>query len=299
MDVHQLEGLAVMLQSTDRGYFDADDLVKILQLLSTRLSNTHQQSTNHLYQLTLGVSHVLDAMADTGVKGLDRGKLHEPLLSFLDGLKSSDDPYLVYQAAYAYQALFCVPDNEALWQATLRRTGKVVKGISGLLSAVKGIDLNGFVEGLREIQQRLVGAPEIIQLVKDAYDGVSTLAKSGKGFLECINEGLSFSRKSAWYPALRGMDALIRDGLLCDLKRLVCEAPCRRDAAFQWGVVQRLGDIAADPKWDMETRRGAITFLGEMYRHDAQWGRQPTVKQWILDIIMQVSSGSDSEGQCK
>jgi hypothetical protein len=299
LDVHQLEGLAVMVQSTDLGYFDADDLVKILQLMNTRLSDTHQQSTNHLYQLTLGVSHVLDAMADTGVKGLDREKLHEPLLSYLDGLKSSDDPYLIYQAAYAYQALLCVPDNETLWQATLRRTGKVVKGISGLVSAVKGIHVNRFVEGLRDIQQGLSGVSEIAHLVKDAYKGVSTLAKSGKGFLECVNEGLSFSRKSAWYPALRGMDALICDGLLFDLKRLVCEAPCRRDAAFQWGVVQRLGNVAADVKWDVETRRGATTFLGEMYRDDAQWGQQPTVKQWILDTLMKISSVTDDEGQCK
>jgi hypothetical protein len=53
------------------------------------------------------------------------------------------------------------------------------------------------------------------------------------------------------------------------------------------------------PKWDVEIRRGAITFLGEMYQDDAQWGQQPTVKQWILNILMQLSSISDGEGQCK
>ncbi|KAG0221634.1 hypothetical protein BGX31_009669 [Mortierella sp. GBA43] len=297
LDVHQLVGLAQLIQGMDRGGFDSDDLVKILRLLSTRLSDTHKQSSSHLYQLTMAVSHVLDAMADVGVKGLDREKLHEPLSSYLDGLKGSDDPYLVYQASYAYQALLCVPDNETPWQATLRRTGKVVKGVSGLVSAVKGIDLNGFINGLKDIQNGLAGVSEIVQLAKDAYEGVSSLANSGKGFLDCLNEGLSFSRKSAWYPALRGADTLIRDGDLAEFKRLACEAPCRRNAAFQWGVCQRLGDVAANSMWDLDTRRGAITFLGEIYRNDAEWGQQVTAKQWTLNILMQLSSGSGDEAQ--
>ncbi|KAF9358386.1 hypothetical protein BGX34_008952 [Mortierella sp. NVP85] len=83
------------------GYLDADDLVKILELVSTRLQDTHQQSTDRMRQLTM--SHVLDAMADSKVKDLDREKIHEPLSTYLGGLKESKDPYLVHQAAYAYQ----------------------------------------------------------------------------------------------------------------------------------------------------------------------------------------------------
>ncbi|KAF9355551.1 hypothetical protein BGX34_010412, partial [Mortierella sp. NVP85] len=132
LDVHQLEGLARLIQSAGPDDLDSDDLVKVLTLLSTRLRVTHQQSTHHLYQLTMAVSHVLDAMADASVKGLNRETIHEPLSVYLDGLKRSPDPYLVYQAAYAYQALMCVPDDETLWQATLRRGGKVIQGISGL-----------------------------------------------------------------------------------------------------------------------------------------------------------------------
>ncbi|KAF9359192.1 hypothetical protein BGX34_008512, partial [Mortierella sp. NVP85] len=111
---------SLSFQGADLGYLDSDDLVKILGLLSVRLRDTHEQSTSHLYQLTIAVSRVLDAMADADVKGLDRETVHEPLASYLDKLKGSSDSYLVYQAAYAYQALMCVPDNETLWQATLR-----------------------------------------------------------------------------------------------------------------------------------------------------------------------------------
>src|SRR5690606_5089771 len=56
LDVHQLEGLAQLIQGADSNYLDADDLVKILELLSARLRDTHQQSASHLYQLTFAVS---------------------------------------------------------------------------------------------------------------------------------------------------------------------------------------------------------------------------------------------------
>ncbi|KAG0318345.1 hypothetical protein BGZ99_005724, partial [Dissophora globulifera] len=132
LELHLLEGLARLMQCALPEYLDADDLVKILEVLSTRLTDTHQQSIQHVYRLTLVVSHVLDAMADCHVKDLKRVELHEPLSSYLNGLKGSSDPYLVYQAAYAFQALQYVPDDESPLQATLRRARIVVKGISGV-----------------------------------------------------------------------------------------------------------------------------------------------------------------------
>ncbi|KAK3810199.1 MAG: hypothetical protein J3Q66DRAFT_443735 [Benniella sp.] len=294
LNVHQLDGITQLIQAGSPGYLDADDLVKILQLLSTRLMDTHQQSTQHMHLLTLAVSHVLDAMADTTVTGLDRETLHLPLSSYLKDLRGSSDPYLVYQAAYAYQALLCVPDNETAWQAVTRRTGKVIKGISGLVSAVKGLDLNKFIEGLGDIQKGFEGASAIVEITKTAYD-VMTLAESGQQFMDCLKEGLSFDRKRDWYSALRGADALIRDGELAKFKRLACEAPCRLDPAFQWGVCQRLGEIAANPIWDAEVRRGAVTFLREIYQNDAVWGRQPTVKRWVISILTHLTTSSTND----
>lgn len=65
------------------------------------------------------------------------------------------------------------------------------------------------------------------------------------------------------------------------------------------GACQRLGELVVNTTWDSETRRGAITLLGEMYANDTDWGRQATVKQWILNILMLLSSRSSSEIQCK
>ena len=301
LDIPQLQGIARLIQGADAGYLDADDLVKILGLLSKRLRETHQQSPQHMYELTLAVSFVLDVMADTKVEGLDREMLHAPLSSYLDALKGNTVPYLVYQAAYACQALLCVPDNETLWEATIRRTGKVVQGVSGLVSAVKGLDLNGFIDGLKSIQQGFAGASEVVKVVATAFDGVISLTGSGKEFLDGVKEGFSFKRKCAWYSALRGADTLIRDGEFASFKKLVCEAPCRLDPAFQWGVCQRLGEIAGNPSWDVRTRRGAAAFLGEIYRNDEDWGCQASVKEWILVILVQVSpsAGSVQVQQCK
>jgi len=292
LDIHQVQGLAQLIQGADTGYLYADDLVKILGLLSKRLRETHQQSPQHIYQLTLAASSVLDAMADTKVEELDRETLHEPLSSYLDALKGNSEPYLVYQAAYACQALLCVPDNETLWQATIRRTGKVIRGVSGLVSAVKGLNLIEFMDGLKDIQQGIAGASEVLQVFVTVFDGVESMTTSGQGFLDRIKEGLGFNRKCAWYSALRGADTLIRDGEFTAFKRLVCEAPCRLDPAFQWGVCQRLGEVAGNTKWDAHTRRNALSFLVELYRNHMYWNMQTSVKEWILVIAMKLSSSA-------
>ena len=50
--------------------------------------------------------------------------------------------------------------------------------------------------------------------------------------------------------------------------------------------------------WDASTRRSAIVFLGEIYQDDAVWGQQPSVKQWILNILMQMASAPEGGSQC-
>jgi hypothetical protein len=164
-----------------------------------------------------------------------------------------------------------------------------MQGVSGLVSAVKELDLNGFIVGLGKIQEGLAGATEIVHVVKDAYDGAKSLGKSGQEFFECMKDGLSFERKCAWYTALRGADSLIQEGQFHEFKKLVCEAPCLRDAAFQWGVCERLGQVAASSMRDAEIRQSAVAFLVEIYQNDMVWGHQASVKQWIVNVLMQLS----------
>ncbi|KAF9355658.1 hypothetical protein BGX26_006283 [Mortierella sp. AD094] len=293
LEVHLLDGLAHVMRNHPQGNFDADDLIKILSLLGGRLKGTHQQSTQHTYRLATTVSRVLDSMVDSQVEGVDRQQLHEPLSDYLKELQQSSDPCLVFQAAYAYQALQYIPDDESILKSMMRRTGRVIQGISGVVSAVKALDLNRFIEGLQNIQGGLEGAGKAIAVIGEAYQNAKRLADSGHRFLECLQEGFSFTRKSAWYPALRGLDILIREGRLTAFEKLVQGAPCRRNLAFQWGVCQRLGEIAANPVWDTDTRKGAVSFLGEMYTDDSSWGQQVDVKQWILQILNKLAESTE------
>ncbi|KAG0350162.1 hypothetical protein BGZ54_003991, partial [Gamsiella multidivaricata] len=290
LEIHQLEGLAQLMQDATPGYLEADDLVDILEALSTRLQHTHHQSTEHLYLLALTVSHVLDAMADCHVKDLSHEQLHKPFSAYLNELKGSSDPYLVYQAAYAFQALLHVPNDESLVQTTPWRTIKVAQGVSGVASAAKDLDLENFIGQLAHIQEGLPTS-HVVQIII-ANQRVTSLVESGKSFLESIKE--SFKDRNPWYPALRGIDTLLQDGQLARSKKLACGAPCRRDPAFQWGVCQRLGILAGNPLWDEFTRQNAVAFLGELYEDDAQWGQHATVKQWILKILIHLEASTES-----
>ncbi|KAF9356607.1 hypothetical protein BGX26_004997 [Mortierella sp. AD094] len=300
LDLYSLVGLAQLIQSASQGYLNSDNLVKILDRISARLRETHKQSPGNIIQLTVATSHVLDAMADTKVTGLNRVNLHKPLLDFLKELQKNSDPHLVHQATYAYQALQYVPDDETPWQATVRRTAKVMKGVSGLVSAANGLDLNSLLNSLGNIQEGLEGTFQALKLAQSAYVRATALATSGQSFAESLKEGFSFERKCAWYSALRGADTLIQGGELAKFRTLVCEAPCRCDPAFQWGICERLGKIAANPQWDQwdaKTRQSAVLFLGEIYKYDAVWGQQVQIKQYILDILQQLSSSSGSHLQ--
>ncbi|KAG0222111.1 hypothetical protein BGX31_009340 [Mortierella sp. GBA43] len=296
LDFHLVEGLAQMIQGANPGYLYTDDLIRILGLLSKRLQETHRKSPKHMYDLMLAASSVLDAMADTHVEGLDRETLHEPLLLYLGSLRDITDPFLIYQVAYAFQALLRVPDNETPWQATIRRTGKVVRGVSGLVRAVKGFDLVGLVDGLKEVQKGLAGASDVFKTAVAVFGGLNSLTEGGHDFLEGLKEGFSFRRRCAWYPALRGADAAIRDGDFIAFKQLIYDAPCRLDQAFQWGLCQRLGEIALNSSWNARTRRSAIDFLREIYRNNNDWGDRKGIKEWIVTILVSLKEASS---QCK
>ncbi|KAF8978564.1 hypothetical protein BGZ46_006350, partial [Entomortierella lignicola] len=288
LEIHLLDGLAQLIRNAAQGYLEADDLVKILELLNARLKNTHTQSVRYIYRLSLTISQVLDSMVDSQVKGLSREQLHEPLSDYLKGLQSSSNPYLVYQAAYAYQTLQYIPDDETILQSMIRRTGKVVKGISGVVSAVKALDLVGFVEGLQHIQKSLADAGDALGLVYSSFESAKALVQSGQGFMESLKEGLSFPRKSVWYPALRGLDRLLQEGRFAEFEKLVRGAPCQYHPAFQWGVCQRLGEVAANPGWDDNNRKCAFEFLTELYKDDTRWIHQPAVKGLILGNLRQL-----------
>ncbi|KAG0007397.1 hypothetical protein BGZ80_004708 [Entomortierella chlamydospora] len=181
-------------------------------------------------------------------------------------LQQNPDPYLIYQAAYAYQALLYIPDDETILQSMMRHTGKVAQGISGVVSTVKTLDLIGFIEGLQNVQQGLAGAETTIGLISDACSNAIALATNEQG--------------------------LVQEGRFADFENLVQEAPCQHDTAFRLGVCQRLGEIAASPVWDPMTRKCAVEFLRQLYKDDASNGQKVNIKRRILCILSQLAESS-------
>ncbi|KAF9908823.1 hypothetical protein BX616_011365 [Lobosporangium transversale] len=278
LETHLLEGLAQLMQRAPLGYLDSDDLVNVLNTLSSRLQGTHGQSSVHIYRLCVTVSQTLDAMVSSQAKGLKREQLHEPLAAYLKELK-----------AYAAQALLYIPDDETTMQAMLRRTSAVARGVFGIVGAVKDWDLNAFMGELSNMQKGLPPVSDVVDKSLGMYNGATSLYASGEAFKQSMEEGLAFSRKSAWYPALRGADELLQSGGLIKFKTLVCEAPCRRDLAFQWGICLRLGQIAASTEWTTETRKDAVHFLGEIYKNEKDWGDHAEIKQWVIKILKKLT----------
>ncbi|KAG0319870.1 hypothetical protein BGZ99_004873, partial [Dissophora globulifera] len=255
LNIELLQGLVQLIQDASIGFLKEDDLTQILRVIRARQQD--QKFDVYLFHLTLAVSKVLDTMVDEKVTGLDRVKEHEPLLKMLSGLRRREDPFLKYQALYAFQALQWVPDDETKRACGLRDLAGVVEGLIKI-SGVVQLDFRGFLGGLQDMQKALEGT-------------------------------------CPWYIALRGAEALVRNGQLSDFNKLVSTTPYLQESVFQWGICQLLGEIAVDSIWEQDTRGQAVKFLAEMYRNIAGLQRRQEIQKWILTILQQISGLPDIE----
>ncbi|KAG9071422.1 hypothetical protein KI688_005634 [Linnemannia hyalina] len=285
LDLISLQGLVQVVQSASPGFLEADDLRRILGFVRTRLLGTLRQTTDYVYHLTLAVSRILDVMADNKVNGLDRVTEHESLSAVLSGLKGSSDPFLLYQASYAYQALQYVPHNETSRQAIFRHTGKVLESAIKISTVLK-VDVGEFFNGLKSLTDVAV---TVYESAKSGYEAVCSLIESGQGVFDSLKEGLGAGHKRQWYLTIRQADKFMRGGRVAELNRLIGEAPCRRDPFFQWGICQLLGELAADSDWDVETRKHAVDFLLVLHKDDDVWGKDESVRNWTVTLLERLS----------
>ncbi|CAO3567047.1 unnamed protein product [Mortierella alpina] len=289
LDVHLLQGLTQLVQCASDGYLVADDLIKILSALKEKLQNTHHQTTEHLYHLTLALSRLLDVMAEHKVQDVKRVEEHEVLFKIFSGLSGGSDPFLMYQASYAFQALQYIPDDENELQAVLRHSTGVLESLLKISSVVK-MDLSSVLDGLKGFQEALSSAYDT---AKAGYEGFRSLMDSGRGVIDSLKEGIAKGHKRPWYPALRAVDGFIRQGHLGDLNRLIVEAPCRQDPLFQWGACQRLVEIALDDTWEDTARQQAMDLLLDLFKNDIDWAQDESVQGFMHSILVQLGNASD------
>ncbi|KAG0222018.1 hypothetical protein BGX31_009409 [Mortierella sp. GBA43] len=245
LDPHQLECLAQVIQGASMGYLENADLVRIIELLVNRLPEEHQEP------LALSVSRAVDAIARTSIEDLDHEELLRSISVYLDGLKATSDPRLVYQAAYTYQALQHTPYDHSIWRAVLQRVEKPIE----LMDNARSIDAKEILQQLQDIHGELE-----CESKEGAQDG------SGMSLLDYLKDGLSFECRRSWYPALRMVKVLLWGGQFTEFKKFVIGVPCRRNPAFQWGLCQQLRDLAASLEWDTKTRLNTVAFLEDIYQ---------------------------------
>ncbi|KAG0277326.1 hypothetical protein BGZ96_002911, partial [Linnemannia gamsii] len=290
-----LRGVVYFLESASPGYLADDDLVKILRVLRKRLEETHMQlddakkpASEHILLGTV-VSRVLDKMVQGNVKSLRRMEDHRPLLNILYELKDSTDLCLKYQATCALQALQYIGDDESPLDMALRVGGGLVMAGLGVASAFK-LDIEGLFNGLRELGE---AAGQIRDVTETVFASAQSAREAGEGVVDSLLKGIRFGKKRAWYPALQGARVVISEGRLVEFKRIVYEAPCRREQEFQWGICQLLGEMAMDPIWVVEIRLQAVYFLEDLLRSDSEWTTDSSVRDVIRGILLHISTSGE------
>ncbi|KAF9274730.1 hypothetical protein BGZ88_002831, partial [Linnemannia elongata] len=290
--VELLHGLVQLVEEAPSGYLQSDDMIKILRIIRTQLQDPAQQSEEFSLHLTLAVSKVLNVMADNRVQDLDRLQEHMPLLDILTGLKTREDPFLRYQALYAFQALQWVPDDETPLSCFIRHFAGVAGGAMKLSSVIH-LDFEGFLGGVSDLH-KVVG--ETIEFAKSAWEEVPDMIEDGRGVFDSLKEGFGSGRKRPWYIALRGAQGLVKNGQLASFNQFVCESPCLKNPLFQWGICQILAEIAVDPSWEGATRGQAVRFLREMYTTNLDSTKHQVIRRQVLSILKAVSNIPSSVG---
>ncbi|KAF9084975.1 hypothetical protein BGX29_002249, partial [Mortierella sp. GBA35] len=192
LDIYLLQGLMQLIQEASPGSLIDDDLVRILRVLREQLTKTYKAlgnaehaASNHIYQLSTIVCRVLDAMMEGVIRGLNRAEDHKPLLDLLVELKGSPDPYLKFQASYAWQALQYAGDDEPPLHAVLRIGGGVTMAALSVASVFK-FDPENLFKGLDTLAQ---AAGQAFDVVKAGVEGAQALRKGGEGAMDSLLKG--------------------------------------------------------------------------------------------------------------
>ncbi|KAF9121532.1 hypothetical protein BGX30_002499, partial [Mortierella sp. GBA39] len=287
LDVELLQGMVQLVQSASPGFLADDDLVQVLGSLRKHLQETHVPTKNHVYQIVLAISKVLEVMVHGGIEGLDRQRNHQPLLTALRALKGVDDDALLkFQVKYAYQTLLYLPDDETSWQAFLRYAESFAVGVSAVASVFK-LDPKNALDAIEHLQQV---AGNAVDVVKSNIDGIRAFQAAVGGAAQTAEKNYCSGSKQAWFLTLQVAQAFARDGRLIEFNQLVCDAACRSNPNFQRGVCQILGEMAFSSLWDITSRRSAVDFLGELYKVDTGRKKDTGIQQWIVSILTQISS---------
>ncbi|KAJ9613093.1 hypothetical protein H2200_003034 [Cladophialophora chaetospira] len=204
----------------------------VAQSLHVRLQAAVSQAEYQAaYELVQALSSVLDTMNTIKTAGLGWEALHGPLLTQLSDLRKHKEPRLAQAAAYAYQALRGIPDDESPLGKFWRHFKAISTPIATVAGAVSTMDPSKFLtalENLGELKEVIDTMVEAVKNVSDAYNDLGSAFRDGP------------TRKRRWYLALRYTDLLINAEAFVNLKDFVDRVPCSQQKEFLCGLYAQL-----------------------------------------------------------
>lgn len=208
-----------------------------LSSLKKRLeSAVAQGDPNAEYRLVLTLGSVLHAMYDVQMAGIDRETLQKPLLDMLDTLSKDKEIRLAQAAAYAREALRCIPDSDGPYKILLRNLVNVVGAASKIAGAVATMDASKLFDGA----VALADVPDLASAMVDVVEAISVAMSN----LDAVKETVGKQRKrKIWYVALRYSDMLIQNRAFASLEFFLDNVPCRHDIDFLCGISAQLEQV--------------------------------------------------------
>ncbi|PYI18655.1 hypothetical protein BO99DRAFT_474158 [Aspergillus violaceofuscus CBS 115571] len=188
------------------------------------------------YSLCHTLGALLDVAVDIKAAGIDKETLRDPLIEQLAGLKDHDEPRLAQAAAYAYEALQGISDNQGPWDIFWSNSGKVIAVAAKTAGAVSTMNPEKLLDAGPDLM-------ELLEFFKRVYDGGRELVEAMKTIDEVFVENMRrLPHQRLWYGILRYTGMLISAGgnSFDTLEHILSKVPCGDSWQFWCGLYAQL-----------------------------------------------------------
>ncbi|KAJ5614843.1 hypothetical protein N7528_008497 [Penicillium herquei] len=233
VDPRLLTDLCYVLRNSNDNLSKPHLLKPLLTNLHTRIKSA-ECALQKQYQLICTLGHLLDAMVDIKISGINRENTHEPLLNKLRSLRNHSEPRLAQASRYAYEALRGVPDDEGQWQAICRYSWMVLEPTANIAAAISTTDPTKAIDAASKIFTTVKSLSSKIEARRDMYTASESLQ-------DLLLQTLGYlPKEKLWYGSLRYSGILIEDRELDTLKELLPGLNCLRNESFWCGLYAQL-----------------------------------------------------------
>ena len=227
-----------------------------------------------IYLLTDAIGTLLDAMVERKFEGIDRLKVHEPLMKKLASLKKHDEPRMAQAAQYAFQSLQLVPDDESPWEEALRWTGVGIKAVAKVSSGVTKLDILQVIDAGPSVLEIVAGLGEALKAAIDTWTACDSLK-------ELVQVVRNKAERKDWYYLLTRSKIFIQLGSYPDLQKAIQGLRCCEKSEFWCGLYAQL-----ERQWhhDESSRDNIESFIEWTFK-DSSWktahDKDNAIQTWI------------------